>query len=71
MERFSMPELAGKKVHVDFTNLKCTDAEYVRVALRARIAQQGAVLVEAAHAGRALDLEFVRGARAEMVTCGP
>jgi hypothetical protein len=29
-----------------------------------------AVLVEAAHAGRALDLEFVRGARAEMVTCG-
>jgi len=42
-----MPELADKNVYVDFTNLKCYDAEYVKVAVRARIAQQGATLVEA------------------------
>ena len=47
MAKFFMPELADKKVYVDFTNLKCYDVEYVKVAVRARIAQQGATLVGA------------------------
>ena len=48
MEKLDMPMLRGAKVFVDFTNLKCTDAEYVKVALRARVAQQGAILVASA-----------------------
>ena len=48
LAKFEMPELNGRKVHADLTNLKSYDVEYVRVAVRARIAAQGAVLVEAA-----------------------
>ena len=63
MERFDMPMLRGAAVFLDFTNLKCTDAEYVRVALRARVAQQGATL--AADAGAAdIIVEVASGAMA-------
>ncbi len=48
MEKLEMPMLRGAKVYVDFTNLNCTDAEYVKVALRARVARLGATLVAAA-----------------------
>jgi len=44
LERFKLPEIKGKKVHVDLTNLKAYDVEYVRVAVRARFARMGAVL---------------------------
>jgi hypothetical protein len=47
LARFDMPELRGRKVHADFANLQCTDADYVKVALRARMAEQGATLVAA------------------------
>lgn len=50
LARLDMPMLRGQKVFVDFANLKCTDAEYVQVALRARLAEQGAVLAGAADA---------------------
>lgn len=48
LEKFEMPELAGAKVYPDFTNLKATDAEYIKVATRARLAKIGATLVEKA-----------------------
>lgn len=48
MERLDMPVLRGAKVYVDFTNLNCTDAEYVKVALRARVAKLGATLAKSA-----------------------
>lgn len=48
LEKFKMPELAGAKVYPDFTNLKATDAEYIKVATRARLAEIGATLVEKA-----------------------
>jgi len=48
MDKVHMPMLRDRKVFVDFTNLKCTDAEYVKVALRARLAAQGVVLAPAA-----------------------
>ena len=48
LERFDLPEIHGKKVLLDFTNLKAYDAEYIKVATRARFSQLGAVLVEKA-----------------------
>ena len=45
LAKFDMPMLKDSKVFVDFTNLKGTDVEYLQVALRARAAQQGAILV--------------------------
>ncbi len=48
LEKFSLPELSGKKLFVDFTNLKAYDAEYIKVATRARMAELGAVLVDKA-----------------------
>jgi len=44
--KFHIPQLAGKKTLLDFTNLKCYDAEYVKTAVRARFAQIGADLVQ-------------------------
>ena len=46
LEGLQLPEVSGKKLHVDFTNLKAYDVEYVRLAARVRFAQLGAVLVE-------------------------
>lgn len=45
LQKFDMPMLKDSKVFVDFTNLKGTDIEYLKVALRARAARQGAILV--------------------------
>lgn len=45
LAKFDMPMLKDSKVFVDFTNLKGTDVEYLQVALRARVARQGAILV--------------------------
>jgi len=48
LDNFDLPNLAGWKVHVDFTNLKTFDVEYVRLATRVRVARLGATLVEKA-----------------------
>lgn len=48
LAKFHVPELAGKKVHVDFTNLEAYDAAYIKVATRAKFAREGATLVEEA-----------------------
>ena len=45
LAKFDMPMLKDSKVFVDFTNLKGTDIEYLHVALRASVANQGAILV--------------------------
>ncbi len=49
LEKFDMPMLKDSKVFVDCTLLKGTDVEYVQVALRARTARQGAILVTEAN----------------------
>lgn len=46
LEKLDLPEMKGETVHVDFSNLKAYDAEYIKVATRARFAELGAVLVE-------------------------
>jgi hypothetical protein len=69
MVKFDMPELANKKVFIDFTNLKCYEAEYVKLAVRNRIAQTGSILVPSAEtadltievAAGALALEYKQG----------
>ena len=48
LDKLDMPMLRGAKVFVDFTNLKCVDAEYVKVAIRTRVARLGSILVESA-----------------------
>ena len=48
LEKLDMPMLRGTKLFVDFANLEGTDVMYVKVALRARLAHQGATLVGAA-----------------------
>ncbi len=47
LAKLELPELAGSRVNVDFTNLKAYDQEYIKVATRARIAELGATLVVA------------------------
>jgi len=46
VEKFHIPQVAGKKTYLDFTNLKTYDLEYVKAAVRARFAQLAAILVE-------------------------
>jgi len=46
LAKLDLPEAAGKKVFVDFTYLQAVDAEYIKVAARARFAQIGATLVD-------------------------
>ena len=48
LDRLRIPEVVGKKLYLDFTNLKGYDVEYVRVATRVRFAHMGATLVEKA-----------------------
>ena len=45
LEKIELSEAKGKKLYVDFSNLKAYDAEYIKVACRARFARLGAVLV--------------------------
>ena len=47
LEKFDLPVLKGRRVRLDFTNLKAYDVEYIKTATRARLAKIGAVLVEA------------------------
>jgi len=61
LEKFEMPEVANRKVFVDVANLKAYDAEYIRLAVRVRMAQLGAVVVDAA-AGADLVAEVACGA---------
>ncbi len=63
MEKVHMPMLDGRKVFVDFSQLKAYDVEYVKVAVRATLARQGAVLVESADAAE-LTAEVASGALA-------
>ena len=46
LEKLDIPQLAGKKTYLDFTNLKSYDLEYVKAAVRARFAEIGAHLAE-------------------------
>jgi len=48
VEKFYIPQVAGEKTYLDFTNLTSYDVEYVKSAVRARFAQIGANLVESA-----------------------
>lgn len=48
LEKLELPEVAGRKVFLDFANLKAYDAEYIRVATRARFCELGAILAEKA-----------------------
>jgi len=61
MTKLVLPEVAGKKVFVDTANLKAYDAEYIRTAVRARLAEQGAILTDAA--GAELTAEVASGAQ--------
>ncbi|KPK84625.1 MAG: hypothetical protein AMJ81_05125 [Phycisphaerae bacterium SM23_33] len=69
LDRFELPELADRKVFVDFANLKAYDQEYIKVATRARFAELGATLVEQADqadlvaevASGALGIEYKNG----------
>lgn len=45
LEKFTLPEMSGRKVFLDFSNLKAYDVEYITVATRARFARLGAILV--------------------------
>ena len=45
MQKLDLPMLKGSTVYVDCANLKGTDVEYLQVALRARVARLGAILV--------------------------
>ncbi len=45
LEKLDIPQVAGKKTYIDFTNLKSYDLEYVKAAVRARFAEIGAHLV--------------------------
>ena len=46
LEKLDIPQLAGKKTFINFTNLKSYDVEYVKAAVRARFAEIGANLTE-------------------------
>ncbi|MBA7697548.1 hypothetical protein ES703_106215 [subsurface metagenome] len=46
LEKLDIPQVAGKKTYLDFTNLKSYDIEYVKAAVRARFAEIGAHLAE-------------------------
>jgi len=61
--KFDMPELVGKKVFIDFSNFKCYDVEYARLAIRNRIAQAGSQLVASADTAE-LTVEVASGALA-------
>ncbi|MBT3201824.1 MAG: hypothetical protein HN350_18130 [Phycisphaerales bacterium] len=63
MAKFDMPELANKKVFIDFTNLKCYDVEYVKLAVRNRISQAGSQLAPSVETAD-LTVEVATGALA-------
>ena len=60
MMKLELPELKGRKVYTNFTNLNCYDKEYVRAAARTRVAELGGVLVEKSEDAE-LTVEFACG----------
>ena len=46
LDTYSLAALSGRKVFVEFGNLKAYDQEYVKTAMRARLVELGAVLVD-------------------------
>jgi len=46
LAKLHLPEVRGKKVRIDFTNLKAYDVEYIKTATRARFCELGATLVD-------------------------
>jgi len=46
LKKLDLPMLKDRKVYLDFKNLKGTDVEYLQVALRAKVSQDGSVLVD-------------------------
>jgi hypothetical protein len=48
LAKLDLPEVRDKKVFLDFTNLKAYEAEYTKVAVRARFGEIGAILAEKA-----------------------
>lgn len=48
LSKVQVPELAGKKAYLDFSNLRAYDGEYVESAVRACIAKNGLIIVEKA-----------------------
>ena len=44
LEKFELPEAKGKKVYIDLANLSGTDSAYMKVAVRGRFAEIGAIL---------------------------
>lgn len=48
LEKFELDEAKGKKVYIDLSNLSGTDAGYMKVAVRGRFAQLGAILTGSA-----------------------
>ncbi len=46
LDKLELPEVRGKKVFLDFANLKAYEAEYIKVATRARFAELEATLAE-------------------------
>lgn len=48
LEKFELPEAKGKKVYIDVTNLSGPDSAYMKVAVRGRFAEIGAILTNTA-----------------------
>ena len=44
LKKFELPQVKGKKVYIDLTNLSGDGAEYMKVAVRGRFAEIGATL---------------------------
>ncbi len=44
LEKFELPQAKGNKVYIDLTNLAGPDSEYMKVAIRGRFAEIGAIL---------------------------
>jgi hypothetical protein len=60
MAKLDVPELRGRTVFLDLTNLATTDVDYVKVALRARLTEQGVRLTTSDKAD--LTVEVASGA---------
>jgi len=46
LKKFSLAEVKGAKVYLDFSNLAAADAPYIKTAARARFSELGATLVD-------------------------
>ncbi len=46
LSKVQVPEFAGEKAYLDFSNLRAYDAEYVESAFRACVAKNGLIIVE-------------------------